>query len=252
MTSYLNRQLTLAGLCLLIALGCSSTDEKHEGKTAAEDLYTKASQEMKDENYQRAIELYNELKTKYPYSTHAKDAELGVADAYFKQDSFTEAAASYNSFLQLYPKDDRVPYALFQQGLSYANDTPGVIARDLVKAQDAVDVFTRLIERYPQSNFKGDAEKKRREMREKMAAKEEYIGNFYYIRDFWQSASMRYERIIQEFAGLGFDEIALFRAGMSLKNLEQKEKAKEYLSRLIQKYPGHPLAGDAKEALEKL
>jgi TolA-binding protein len=44
----------------------------------------------------------------------------------------------------------------------------------------------------------------------------------------------------------------LFYAGVSYKNLGRKEKASEYLTRLIEKYPNDKLTKDARKALASL
>ena len=56
------------------------------------------------------------IKNKYPYSKYALDASLRLADVYFLQESYTEAALAYESFRDLHPKHEKVPYAMFRIG----------------------------------------------------------------------------------------------------------------------------------------
>src|SRR5690606_19802655 len=104
-----------------------------------------------------------------------------------------------------------------------------------------------LVKKYPKSDFVEKANQKKMEMRKKLAHREEYVGNFYFIRDQWLAAAGRYERLYLEFPGLGFDELALSRAAKSFAKMNQKEKARTYFQLLVERFPKHPFAAEAKE-----
>jgi len=246
--------LLLLGLLTFVIAGCSSSskDKKSTEKAPAEELYLRAEGEMKNENYIQAIDLFNELKTKFPYSKFARESELRIGDAYFSQESYAEAAATYQGFIQLYPKDKKVDYALYQKGLCHTRNSPSTISRDLTKSLEAISTFESLIAKHPSSSYVAKARKEKIEMRKRLAAKEHYVGNFYFIRDHFLSASLRYDRILKEFSGLGFDEIALFRSGVSYLNIQQNGKAKERLTELIKRFPNHPLTENAKDKLNEI
>lgn len=235
----------------LVGTGCSSTPDGPEN-TPGQALFEKASKELQEENYIQAIEMFNEVKTKYPYSKYAKAAELSIADAYYGQESFPEAAASYQGFVELYPKDDRASYALFRQALSTVNQVPSQLARDLTKAREAISILDEVSNRFPQSKFVTEAKSIKLEMRKKLAAKEDYIGNFYFVRDLYLSAANRYAALATVYPGLGFDEIAHYRAGVAYARAEKPEMAEKFLKEFLSRFPQHPLSGEAKEELKKV
>src|SRR4051812_10683656 len=76
---------------ILLATGCSSTQvNEHD----PESLFKDAEEEVASEHYQIALEKLRSLKNKFPYSKYAPDAQLRIADVYFLQESYTEAAGA--------------------------------------------------------------------------------------------------------------------------------------------------------------
>ena len=56
------------------------------------------------------------IKNKFPYSNYATEAQLKIADVYYMQESYGEAAVAYEAFRDLHPKHEKVPYAMFRIG----------------------------------------------------------------------------------------------------------------------------------------
>ncbi len=174
-------------------IGCSgkSVDESDPAQ-----LYADAEEEIKNDHYQIAIEKLRAIKNKFPYSKYALDAQLRLADVYFMQDSYPEAAASYETFRDLHPKHERVAYAMFRIGKSYFNDIPSPISRDMTSAVKAMDSYNDYLRRFPSEKDAEEARKDVAEIRRNLAEKELYVGNFYYKRDFYESAKPRFQKVI--------------------------------------------------------
>src|SRR5690606_22860260 len=124
--------LFLSGLSGLY--GCSSAEIDENNPTA---LMKEAEEDIDSSRYLLAIEKLHAIKNKHPYSKEAVEAQLRVADVYFLQDSFTEAAATYEAFRDLHPKHVKIGYATYRVGLSYFMDIPKKHARDLTPATHA-------------------------------------------------------------------------------------------------------------------
>ena len=177
------------------------------------DLYKMAEEDIANDQYLLALEKLKLVRNKYPYSKFATQAQLKIADVYYLQESYIEAAAAYESFNDLHPKNDKVDYAMFRAAESYFNDIPSPIARDLTPAKKAEDAFNEFLKRFP-----GDAEapKARAHLelaRTALAEKELYIGNFYYHEDQYESAKRRYEKLLMmypetKFAAKARDRLA--------------------------------------------
>lgn len=177
-----------------ILSGCSG---KSVDETDPAQLFKEANEDISSDHYLLAIDKLKMIKNKYPYSNYALDASLRLADVYFMQESFAEAALAYESFRDLHPKHPKVSYAMFRVGLSYFNDAPTNVARDLTVAQKAQDAFNEFLHRFPTDPNVEEAKKDLAESRRLLAAKELYVGNFYFRRRLYDSAKKRFEKLLQ-------------------------------------------------------
>jgi outer membrane protein assembly factor BamD len=93
----------------------------------------------------------------------------------------------------LHPKHPKVAYAMFRIGLSYFNDLPSTVARDLTDASKAQDAFNEFLRRFPTDPNAADARKDLADCRKELAEKELYIANFY----FTTTAQLAKDKLIQ-------------------------------------------------------
>ena len=159
-------------------------------------LYKMAEDDIANDQYLLALEKLKLVRNKFPYSNFATQAQLRIADVYYLQDSYVESAAAYESFNDLHPKHEKVPYAMFRAAESYFNDIPSPIARDLTPAKKAEDAYNEFLKRFPGDPQAGTARAHLEQARTVLAEKELYIANFYYKQDQFESAKRRYEKLL--------------------------------------------------------
>jgi len=181
-------------LCLLLFVGCAETEVNQSNP---QDLYHSALEDMEDEQYQVAIERFNEIKNKFAYSKFAVEAKLKIADAYFLQESYGEAATSYQNFLDLHPKHEKGEYARFRLAKSYFELIPSTVAQDLADADRALKEYNVYLTLFPTGQFAEEATKDRDQVRETLAEKEMYIARFYIREDKTQSALRRLKKLVE-------------------------------------------------------
>lgn len=227
-----------------ILSGCSSAEKKAD---TPEGAYAIAQEYDKDERYEEAIKRYQEVKNKFPYSKYATMSELAIADTYFKQESYPEAQVAYQTFKDLHPKHPQIDYVTYRLALSFYNQLPSTIDRDLSLAQSTMTYFDEVLTRYPNSEYAKDAREKKDATVKMLAAKEDYIGEFYFIREKCDSALPRYEALLKKYPGLGFDAKALARAAICAHKVGEPDKAKRYLAELEKKFPGSDELESAKK-----
>ncbi len=184
----------LIAFYLICLIGCSTTPVDENDPAS---LLKDAEEEIQSDHYQIAIDKLRVIKNKFPYSKYALDAQLRIADVYFIQESYPEAATAYESFRDLHPKHEKVGYAMFRAAKSYFNDIPNTIARDLTTARKALDAFSDYLHRFPQATESEEARKDVTQIRQLLADKVLYIADFYYKRDFYDSAKPRYKKIVE-------------------------------------------------------
>jgi outer membrane protein assembly factor BamD len=155
-------------------------------------------QNLQKKDYGDALKAFKTLKERYPYSKYAILAELKVADAYFLKGQYPEAAVAYEEFARLHPRNEIVPYILYQIGmchfLSY-RDTD----RDQEHTRLATESFKRLIKAFPNTEYALRANKQLFECQKRIAYHEYRIGKYYYNKNKFQAAKNRLDKVNGEY-----------------------------------------------------
>ncbi|MEK2643784.1 outer membrane protein assembly factor BamD [Bdellovibrio sp. BCCA] len=229
------RVITIAAAMGVLLSGCSSIEKN---SNTPEGAFAIAEEFDQGERYEEAIRRYTEVKNKFPYSNFATKAELAIADVYYKQESYAEAQVAYQMFKELHPTVPNSDYVQFRIGMSYFNQLPSSIDRDLTQANDAILNLSELIKKYPNSQYVAEAKEKRTAAIKMLAEKEEYIADFYFKRKIFDSALGRYEGLYNNYRSLGFDAKALSRAAICAQKIGDSPKAKKYTEVLAREFPG--------------
>lgn len=218
---------------------CASDDKKAD---TAEEAFKIAKDYETADRYQIAIQRYTDVKNKFPYSSYATLAELSIADVHYKSEDYAEAQVTYQNFKEFHPKHPKIDYVTFRIGLSYYQQLPESIDRDLTLANDAIYNFNELIKRYPTSEYFAEAQEYRKKAFTMLNEKELYIADFYYTEEFYDSSLSRFESAYKKFPGFGLEPRALAGAIKCSVKLEDKDKQKKYTEILTSKF------SDSKEA----
>ncbi len=216
---------------------------------SAEGLYKSAEEFEKAERYDEAITKYGEVRHRFPYSKISVDAELKSADLHYKREAFAEAQQAYLNFKDFHPKHPSVDYVTFQLAMSYYSQLPETVDRDLSLAEKSITYFDEVLSSYPNSKHTKEAREKKEETRKKLAAKEDYIGNFYFVRQKFESALYRYEDLIENYPGLGLDEKALFRASICAYKSGQIDKGSKHFQKLKERFPNSRFLSEVQSAV---
>lgn len=229
---------------IALVAGCSSID-KIDASTP-EGAYKLAEEYEKDERYEEAVQKYQDVRSKHPYSKFATQAELKIADVHFAREAYIEAASAYQLFKDFHPKNPQSDYVTYRLALSYYNQLPSTIDRDLSVADKAILYFDELLNSYPQSQYVADARKKKEAAIKMQAERELYIANFYFKREIFDSALARFEFLLKTYPNLGLDSKALFGAAKSAFSLGDKERGLQHYHKLTGLFPSSEEARKAK------
>lgn len=251
---------------LVLILSCSGAQVK-KGPDAKE-LYDEASKELEGrklfwlipvKDYQAAIESFQKVIDRYPYSQWAVLAELKIADATFLKGDYLEAVNLYKEFQKRHPTNENIPYVIFQMGLSYLNyqDDLSIFGgiphdKDLIAVENAIVEFVYVTDYYPTSPYAEKAGEKAVICKNIVAKHELYVGDFYFSRNKYQSAIPRYRRIVEEFPGSLVFERALYDLGLCYVNINESSNAREILTRLIESFPQGAYTSEARRILASI
>jgi outer membrane protein assembly factor BamD len=161
----------------------------------AEELAEKGMEYFEDEDYHDALKAFTTLKERYPYSRYAILAELKVADAHFHRKEYAEAIAAYADFLQLHPKNDAIPYVLYQIGECYYKQLLSE-DRDQTPTRQAISAFQRLLKEYPFSTYANKAKERIQDCRKLLAQHELYVAKFYFKSKHYEAALGRFKGVL--------------------------------------------------------
>lgn len=240
----------LSALSIVALAACSSHTLSND--SPAEEQFAEGERLLKKERYLEAVERYRIIRSRYPHSKFAAMSSLRIGDAHFQEESWVEAAGAYRSFRELYPKHEQAGFALFRIGEANYNMLPSTIDRDLEPAVAAIDAYKEYTKLYPNNPEAADAAKKSTELQQKLAAKEDYIGNFYFIREHYSSAASRYANLLDQYPNRGFDEKALYRLAFSYEKMGEITKAEETIEKLRAQYSGSAFEKLSRPVWEKV
>ena len=194
-----------AGASLALSAGCGlsgSTTENQAFDTPAQVLATEAEQLYRDGEFGESAEMFQQLKERYPLTRYKLLADLRVGDAYFKSARYEEAILAYDDFIRLHPKNEAVPYAIYQTGMVYHSQMMGV-DRDPTNARKAAETFERLAKQYPKSEWAQKAKPRWEESLQVLAGHDFYVGRFYYRTKQYKAAVIRFKRVLTQYPDVG-------------------------------------------------
>jgi outer membrane protein assembly factor BamD len=200
------------------------------------------------EKYEKAAETWRKVKEGNTSPLLRTVAELRVADALFQDGNYIEAAAEYENFRKLHPKNPKAPYALYMLGVSNYNQVEKIDI-DQTPLKNAVTVFETFLQEYPNTEMAKKAREKLAECRAKQAAHEIYVGRFYYRTDKYGAAIGRFKEAVEKYPGAPVNDEALYLMGDSYLRTGEKGKGRETMARLVKEYPESRFVKKAKKVL---
>ncbi|MBI1890723.1 MAG: outer membrane protein assembly factor BamD [Burkholderiales bacterium] len=214
--------LKAAVLAVAFALsGCSILSEQiDETKNwSPTKLYSEARDELQNANYDKAIQYFEKLESRYPFGIYAQQAQMEIAYAYYRQGEQAQALAAVERFIKLHPNHPNVDYMYYLRGLINFNDKVGMLdflypqdptERDPKAARDAFDAFKQLVDRFPNSKYVPDATDRMRYLVHAMSQYEVHVASYYYRRGAYLAAVNRAQITVRDYNGTPAVEEALF------------------------------------------
>jgi outer membrane protein assembly factor BamD len=194
-------------MSLWLLSGCAWFGKDHTEKPAY-DLIQDGIEAYDDGSYSDAIKNFEQLKDWYPFSKYAILAELKIADAHYQLAQYAEAILAYEEFEQLHPRNEAIPYVIYQTGRCYY-DQIDAIDRDQTPAQKALEVFRRLVRQYPNDPYAAQSRTHIAKCLQNLAGHELYVGRFYFRSKHYPAALKRFMAVVTDYPDVGMHEEAL-------------------------------------------
>ena len=191
------------------------------------EAYKEGVKELKRGDVLFAAKKFNEAEVLFPQSDYAPKAALMAAYAYYSQNYYGDAIAELERFTRIYSNNNNIDYAEYLLGLSYYEQIIDE-KKDLESITKAKEIFLTVINKYPNSDFAVDAQFKLDLINETLAAKEIYIGRYYFDKKKWISAINRFRAVIDNYDTTIYAEEALHRLVEIHYIIGLEEEAKKY------------------------
>ena len=202
--------LLFISFAALVLPGCKSRDGVEGKMTDPAVVYERAHRALIQADYPTAIKIYEALMARYPFAAETRQSRLDVIYAYYKAGESEAAIDAADTFIRENPTHPRIDYAWYLKGLIDFEKVPSTPERWMgvdpskrppISAQDSINSFRTVVERYPKSLYAPDARQRMIYMRNRLADYDIHLAHFYEEREAWVAAAQRARETIERYDG---------------------------------------------------
>jgi outer membrane protein assembly factor BamD len=201
--------LLAAAAIAMLAAGCRG-HRSDDAKSGPEVIYARAQKAMRSSSYAEAIKQLEALQSRFPFSEPARQSQLDLIYVYYKSRQVDPAIDAADTFIRENPTNTRVDYAYYMKGLVYFERQSNWLERkfnvDLsqrppVNARKSFEAFQQLLEKYPHSQYVGDARQRMIFLRNRLADFELHVALYYMRRGAYVGAINRAKFCVENYDG---------------------------------------------------
>ena len=182
-----------------------------------------------------AAKKFNEVEILYPQSQWAPKSSIMAAYAYYSDDYYDDAIAELERLIRIYPRFKHMDYVYYLLAISHYEQIVDE-KKDLQSLMNAKKNFDYLIKNYPESEYALDESFKNDLIDDILAAKQMYIGRYYFERKKWIAAINRFGNVVDEYDTTVYTEEALHRLVEIYYTIGLPDEAEKYANLLGYNY----------------
>lgn len=233
----------------IIFINCSGS--KDLTSLTPEERFALAKEKFDKKDYLEAINEFENLMIQYSGTGIIDDAQYYLAYCYFKRDEFIKAAYEFSKLIRDYPASEYVKDAQFMLAESYYELSPHYTL-DQRFTEKAIEEYQAFIDFFPDDPRVIEAEKKIKELNDKLAKKIYETAEQYRRMNYIKSALIYYDLLLEKYPDSKYSSSALFTKIKLLversRNSEALEEAKRYLLR----FPDGEYAKEVQKLIQQL
>ncbi len=221
------------------------------------ELFIVATKEVRKNNYDVGRLLFQTIITTYPDSPYLPMSKLAVADSFYLEGSTSaliQAAAAYQEWLTFFPTHPLADRVLLKVAESEMRQI-GLPDRDSTRAKRAEQRLRALLQQYPNTILRPEAENRLVQVQDNLGLHNLYIANYYYTQSVNQKkgglkgAQSRYREILDKYPKFSFMDEALFKLAVTYQIEEETDQAARYFQQIVRDYPNSDYVEKSKEQL---
>jgi outer membrane protein assembly factor BamD len=202
----IGKSILLLGLAVVALSGCGRENIVED--QGPELLYQKGYEAMDGSNFAGAIQYFNALEARYPFSPETRQAQLDLIYLYYRSLQPESAIDAAEQFERENPTHERIDYCLYMRGLTYFDQSPNIIERlmrvdlSLRPPKDTLrsfSTFQELIRRFPDSEYVPDARQRMVFLRNRLAEYENHVADYYVRRGAYVAAVNRAKYALEHY-----------------------------------------------------
>lgn len=196
MKNNIRKIILIIFLSLIVSSCASNKDDKKDENIVTS--YNKAFEILKDKRYSEAAEKFEKLYDDFPLSKWSIKGQAMAVYAYFADEKFDEVIRLSESFVQMNPSSEYVPYVQYMKSLSYFKMIPNVDrGQNYTKLASAN--FRELIARFPNSQYVDDAREKIALIDERLAAAKMSVGRYQLTNQNYIGSIIHFEDVTHQY-----------------------------------------------------
>ena len=224
------------------------------------ELFEVAAKEARKSQYEISRLLFNVIITTYPDSPYLPHAKLAIADSFYLEgttSALIQAANSYQEWLTFFPTDPLADEVMLKVAETEMRQM-GLPDRDVAHARKAEQRLKALMQQFPNTALRPDAQIRLNEVQENLAMHTFQIGNFYmakYERDAASNpkgAQSRYREVIEKYPNFSRRDRALYLLANTYVLEEEPDEAAKYFQEIVRNHPTSEFAEKAAAQLEAI
>ena len=235
-------------IVLLLAPALSGCGMFNSGPSAAqisaanahlppEVVYNNGINAIQKQDYQAAVNNFNDIEQNTPYSSWATNAQLMHGYTEYLRSHYSDAISALNRYIDLHPADRDIAYAYYLRALCYYEQISDV-QRDQSTTLDAIAALQEVVNRFPNSAYARDAQLKIDLGEDQLAGHEMVVGKWYEKQHLYAAAVGRYQVVINNYQTTNHVAEALERLIEVYLKLGMTDEARRTAAVLSYNYPG--------------
>lgn len=216
--------------------------------------YEKAMEYYDDQDYYRAMTLFDQVMPFYRGRVEAEDIAYRYAYAYYYQKEFILASYHFSRFAQTYPRNAKSEECTFMAAFCKYLESP-VYKLDQKNTTEAIEELQIFLNAYPKSERLEQCNALIDELREKLQKKDFEIAKLYLKMDRYNAAITAFKNLMTQYPDTKFKEEALYYSieayyyyaskSVRAKREERFRKTLDVYQEFVRLYPGSKYGKDA-------
>jgi len=206
---FFNRPKIILLIALIVLAACGK-HQKLIKSTDNEAKYAAAMDYYAENDYYRALQLFQQMINFYQGTEKAEKMHFYYAYCYYHQKDNVLASYYFKKFVNDYPRSEYAEEAMFMNAYCYFLDSP-VSSLDQTNTYTAIKELQLFIDLFPNSSRVEEATKLIEKLRDKLQKKDIDIANLYLKMRLYEAANYSYNNVLKDYPDTDFREDILFK-----------------------------------------